>query len=76
MTGIKQEGAVNFPEGKETSLDVTFKQLSREVKQEEDGTACMIGKGSFLGELQLPAVFALSHVTFMPSILFIAEFHH
>ncbi|KAG8127572.1 hypothetical protein E2320_014480, partial [Naja naja] len=41
MTGMKEEEAADFPEGKETSLDVTLRQLSKEVKQEEDGNACM-----------------------------------
>uniref|UniRef100_A0A670ZKW9 SCAN box domain-containing protein n=2 Tax=Pseudonaja textilis TaxID=8673 RepID=A0A670ZKW9_PSETE len=40
MTGMKEEeAAADFPEAKGTSLDVTLRQLSKEVKQEEDGKA-------------------------------------
>ncbi|XP_007444554.1 zinc finger protein 436-like [Python bivittatus] len=45
VAGMKQEVGVNFPEGKETSLDVTLRQLYREVKQEEDGNASMADDG-------------------------------
>ncbi|XP_039192466.1 zinc finger protein 397-like [Crotalus tigris] len=41
MTGMKQEVGVNFPKAKETSLDVTLRQLNRKVRQEEDGNASM-----------------------------------
>ncbi|XP_062978621.1 zinc finger protein 436-like [Elgaria multicarinata webbii] len=39
VPGMKQEAAVNFSAAEGASLDVTLRQLYREVKQEEEGDA-------------------------------------